>query len=229
MAQIKNIKKPGEQIRGADVGFAGLDKNGNVIGTGITEDDLFELPEGAQTGDVLAWGGETGAEWRPHYPADGSEGDVLKLGETGPEWAADPAELPAIESGDAGKVLAVNAGETGVEWVSPGGGGSDIFRHDIKISISGTALLSFSIFTDNNESINTLAKLVTYLASNGYTSNTTIIPASGKVIVSTVVYSVVGIFRTSTNIDILYVKDDMTQGTYSTGSSVSLNEKIIKI
>lgn len=86
MAQIKNIKKPGEQIRGADVGFAGLDKNGNMVGTGITEDDLFKLPEGAQTGDVLAWGGETGAEWRPHYPDGGNEGDVLTKGETGPEW-----------------------------------------------------------------------------------------------------------------------------------------------
>lgn len=32
MAQIKNIKKPGDLIRGAKVGVAGLDKTGNVIG-----------------------------------------------------------------------------------------------------------------------------------------------------------------------------------------------------
>ena len=31
MAQIKNIKKPGDLIRGAKVGVAGLDKDGNVI------------------------------------------------------------------------------------------------------------------------------------------------------------------------------------------------------
>lgn len=32
-------------------------------------------------------------------------------------------ELPAIEAGDAGKVLTVNAGETGAEWKTPSGGG----------------------------------------------------------------------------------------------------------
>lgn len=32
------------------------------------------------------------------------------------------SDLPAIESGDAGKVLTVNEGETGTEWATPGGG-----------------------------------------------------------------------------------------------------------
>ena len=91
MAQIKNIKKPGDLIRGAKVGVAGLDKDGNVIGTGIAVEDVPVYPEGAQVGDVLAWGGDTGAEWRPHYPESGSEGDVLTLGETGPEWSIIPA------------------------------------------------------------------------------------------------------------------------------------------
>lgn len=37
------------------------------------------------------------------------------------------AELPAIASGDAGKALVVNSGETGVEWATvSGGGGSSI-------------------------------------------------------------------------------------------------------
>lgn len=36
---------------------------------------------------------------------------------------ADP--LPAIASGDAGKVLTVNAGETGAEWAAASGGGGD--------------------------------------------------------------------------------------------------------
>lgn len=35
--------------------------------------------------------------------------------------------LPSIESGDAGKVLTVNAGETGAEWASPSGGGGNEF------------------------------------------------------------------------------------------------------
>lgn len=35
-----------------------------------------------------------------------------------------PSEgLPAISAGDAGKVLTVNAGETGAEWATPSGGG----------------------------------------------------------------------------------------------------------
>ena len=88
MAQIKKIVKPGDLIRGAKVGVAGLDKDGNIIGTGIDTEDIAKFPEGAQSGDVLAWGGETGPEWRPHYPESGSEGDVLTLGETGPEWSA---------------------------------------------------------------------------------------------------------------------------------------------
>lgn len=105
MAQIKKIVKPGDLIRGAKVGPAALDKDGNVItlkdlaanagkvltvnsdGTVSFQDVPSEFPEGAQSGDVLAWGGETGPEWRPHYPESGSEGDVLTLGETGPEWA----------------------------------------------------------------------------------------------------------------------------------------------
>jgi len=33
-------------------------------------------------------------------------------------------ELPTIASGDAGKVLTVNSGETGVEWTTPSGGGA---------------------------------------------------------------------------------------------------------
>jgi len=36
-----------------------------------------------------------------------------------------PQELPTITSGDAGKVLGVNSGETGVEWITPSGGGSE--------------------------------------------------------------------------------------------------------
>lgn len=87
MAQIKKIVKPGDLIRGASVGLAGIDKDGNVIAAGIAAKDIATWPEGAQSGDVLTWGGETGPEWRPHYPESGSEGDVLTMGETGPEWA----------------------------------------------------------------------------------------------------------------------------------------------
>lgn len=39
-----------------------------------------------------------------------------------------PKELPTISSGDAGKVLKVNSGETGVEWGTAGSGDSPIYR-----------------------------------------------------------------------------------------------------
>lgn len=48
------------------------------------------------------------------------------------------SELPAIETGDAGKVLAVNDSETGVEWVVPQGGGSDL--PDIQSGDAGKVL-----------------------------------------------------------------------------------------
>ena len=117
MAQIKKIVKPGDLIRGASVGLAGLDKDGNVVGTGIDAEDLAAWPEGAQSGDVLAWGGETGPEWRPHYPETGSEGDVLTLGETGPEWAP------------------------------PSGGGDALYAHNINGARNDNAVIWFQIIT----------------------------------------------------------------------------------
>ena len=56
-------------------------------------------------------------------PTGGNTGDVLTKTASGSEWAAPEKELPVIASGDAGKVLAVNSGETGLEWVAQSGGG----------------------------------------------------------------------------------------------------------
>jgi len=58
----------------------------------------------------------------PAYAA-GDAGKVLTVnsGATGVEWAAVPQELPVI--GSAGQVLTVNATATGVEWATPSGGG----------------------------------------------------------------------------------------------------------
>ena len=47
---------------------------------------------------------------------DAGKALVVNSGETGVEWA-EVSGLPEIESGDAGKLLAVNSGETGTEWV----------------------------------------------------------------------------------------------------------------
>ena len=53
----------------------------------------------------------------------GDAGKVLTVnaGETAAEWATPSGGLPAITAGDAGKVLTVNAGETGAEWAAASG------------------------------------------------------------------------------------------------------------
>lgn len=59
MAQIKKIVKPGDLIRGAKVGVAGLDKDGNVVGmSGIA----VPSPEVADIGKVLT-AAATGPVW----------------------------------------------------------------------------------------------------------------------------------------------------------------------
>ncbi len=99
-------------------------------------------------------------------PSGGNNGDVLTKATTGPMWAPPVKELPAIASGDAGKVLSVNSGETGVEWTTPSGGGSnyglDIVGLDPYIKInnvnkSNFASLTFTIYDESyNENSVTL-------------------------------------------------------------------------
>lgn len=85
-------------------------------------------PAVADIGKVLGIvsDGESGAKIDAVEPsgglptiAAGDAGKVLTVnaGETGAEWDAVDA-LPAISSGDAGKVLTVNVGETGAEWAN---------------------------------------------------------------------------------------------------------------
>ena len=45
--------KPGDLIRGAKVGVAGLNKDGNVIGTGLDASKVIQNPTGGSNGDVL--------------------------------------------------------------------------------------------------------------------------------------------------------------------------------
>lgn len=64
---------------------------------------------------------------------EGDAGKVLTVnaGETGAEWAEAGSVLPEIQEGDAGKLLAVNSGETGAEWVE-----------DNSLKLPGTAPVS---------------------------------------------------------------------------------------
>lgn len=56
-------------------------------------------------------------------PVVADDGKVLTATDDGAYELADVDALPAISAGDAGKVLTVNAGETGAEWATPSGGG----------------------------------------------------------------------------------------------------------
>lgn len=58
-------------------------------------------------------------------PSGAATDDLSKIGIAGTIYNING--LPVIASGDAGKVLTVNAGETGVEWATPSGGGGDVF------------------------------------------------------------------------------------------------------
>lgn len=52
-----------------------------------------------------------------YYPYLNKSGSTFTSG-----WEKQTSPIPAISSGDAGKVLTVNAEETGAEWASPSGG-----------------------------------------------------------------------------------------------------------
>ena len=98
-------------------------------------------------------------------PSGGNNGDVLTKATTGPMWAPPVKELPAISAGDTGKVLSVNSGETGVEWTTPSGGGSN-YGLDIvdvrpyvmlhSVSTSNFASLTFTLYDENFSSPDTV-------------------------------------------------------------------------
>ena len=58
--------------------------------------------------------------------------------------AAPASGLPAIGSGDAGKVLTVNAGETAAEWASAAGGGMTVYNiyYSFEVTQDATYLLT---------------------------------------------------------------------------------------
>lgn len=66
MAQIKNIKKPGDLIRGASVGLAGLDKDGNVIGYKAAAADAGKVLTVGEDGSVTPAEGGGGSQLFRH-------------------------------------------------------------------------------------------------------------------------------------------------------------------
>ena len=97
-------------------------------------------------------------ETLPDY-SEASNGDVLQIGADGPEWGSIPNELPAIAAGDAGKVLKVNSGETGVEW---GAAGGKLYAHYIKGSSPNLGACYATIITNDSTAF-TLSTLTSFI------------------------------------------------------------------
>lgn len=117
---------------------------------------------------------DTWAEFIAAHPT-GQVGDAYQVGSNDDYYTKSEVntivgnirQVPAIASGDAGKVLSVNSGETGVEWTTPSGGGSN-YGLDIvglkpyvelqNVSTSNFASLTFTIydedFNDNSVTFN---------------------------------------------------------------------------
>lgn len=128
-----------------------------------TVSEIPEIPTPATTdeGKVLTVSvdssGETPvAEYGLAAPASGlpaiEAGDAGKVltvnaGETAAEWASVPAELPAIGDSDAGKVLTVNAAHTAAEWAAAGGGLTKVLEFRETSNVSWSASDMFYMYT----------------------------------------------------------------------------------
>ena len=104
-----------------------------------------ENPEGVNICSVI---GTVGRKYAAVPVSTTTDVDkVLTVGSNGvPAWQTPSDGLPAITSGDAGKVLTVNAGETGSEWAMPVSGGG--ITHISNMTIANTeVILAGKIFS----------------------------------------------------------------------------------
>ena len=152
----------------------------------------------ASEGDVIQIGAD-GPEWGPADAlpdySGASAGDALIIGNDGPEWGAIPNELPAIAAGDAGKVLKVNSGETGVEWGAAGEESKKYYLH-LVTGISHSQKIEVSIITSSATPF-TSSTLNSYLYSLGTSAGGTSYPASGAFFDGSTLIIVRGIYWTT--------------------------------
>ena len=95
----------------------------------------------AQAGDLIV--GTSTAHVADRL-AIGSSGQVLKVNSSGNGLEyGDVDALPAIQSGDAGKVLTVSANEAGAEWATASSGGSSVVK-DLSTMYSGSNIAPIS-------------------------------------------------------------------------------------
>lgn len=156
---------------------------GSVSWLGQSQSSTAELPTIA-SGDaakVLAVNsGETGVVWRnvrevPTGNPMQNTGKFLQFTPLGGSWENIPTELPTIASGDAGKVLAVNSGETGVEWTTASSGASYTAGDGIVIDNDEISVDTSVVATKTDLS----AKQNTLTAGTGISISNNVISATG--------------------------------------------------
>lgn len=91
-------------------------------------------------------------------PVVADEGKVLTATDDGAYELADVDALPAISAGDAGKVLMVNAGETGAEWSAPSGDDTIIYLDRIYVSSISPAVQANSDYSSTQTKTQVLSK-----------------------------------------------------------------------
>lgn len=108
-----------------------------------------------------------------------------------------------ISSGTAtsGKVLTAN-GSGGCSWETAGGGGSQLYCHNVFILNSGSASYQVNInleIISNSSSQLTYLSLLSKLNSDLHTSANTMKVANGTITISNVKYQIIGIYRDSSS------------------------------
>lgn len=124
-------------------------------------------------------------------PADNQ---ILKYDNATSKWVnADvPTELPAI-IGNANKILAVNNGATGVEWITNSGGGGLTnydFTHTANQSVSGSVTVTFAADTKGSRMVSTTADLSVSLVVNNEAENILWVKNTGTSDIDVIINSV---------------------------------------
>lgn len=137
-----DISGKADKVSGATNGdIAKLDANGNLVDSGISATSVSTAVTNSHT--------HSNKTYLDKIPTStGSNGQVLTSSGSAWSWANVPTELPSV-TGNANKILSVNSGATGVEWItSPGGAWG---------SITGT----LSNQTDLQNALNNKEKTIT--------------------------------------------------------------------
>lgn len=137
-----------------------------------------------------------------------SDGQMLKYDNSSSKWvnANVPTELPSV-TGNASKILAVNSGATGVEWITNSGGGlSDYnFTHIANTTVSTSTTITFAANTRGSQMVSTAADLSVTFAVNNSSDNYLWIKNTGSSDIDITIYAVT---HNSSSVSNVYIPDD---------------------